>query len=104
MSKQTRYDKVKLLGVEVDAFTTRDAIDHICNRAKSPGGSAYVIKPYVEFLDRADRDPELRKLLNGAELSLADGVALTWAAYYLFSGPHSGLRFWQTLFEIVLAP
>jgi N-acetylglucosaminyldiphosphoundecaprenol N-acetyl-beta-D-mannosaminyltransferase len=104
MSKQNRYDKVKLLGVEVDAFTIADAVEYICDLAAKRRRSAYVIKPYVEFLDRADRDREIRTLLNGAELSLADGVALTWAAHYLFAGPRSALRFWTTLFQIVLEP
>jgi N-acetylglucosaminyldiphosphoundecaprenol N-acetyl-beta-D-mannosaminyltransferase len=104
MSKQTRYDKVKLLGVEVDAFTNRDAALYICDLAQEGTRSAYVIKPYVEFLDRADRSTEIRKLLNEAELSLADGVALIWAAHYLYAGPRSTGRFWGTLFQIVLAP
>jgi N-acetylglucosaminyldiphosphoundecaprenol N-acetyl-beta-D-mannosaminyltransferase len=103
MSRQTKFDKIKLLGVEVDAFSNADAIEYILDRA-GRGRSCYVVKPYVEFLDRADHDPEIRQLLNSAELSLADGVALIWAANYRFAGPRTGPRFWSTLFQIMLAP
>jgi N-acetylglucosaminyldiphosphoundecaprenol N-acetyl-beta-D-mannosaminyltransferase len=104
MSKQTRLDKVKLLGVEVDAFSIDSAVKYICDLAQQKRGAAYVVKPYVEFLDRADHDAEIRRLLNDADLSLADGVALLWAAHYLFAGPRTFLRFWTTLCQIPLAP
>lgn len=104
MSKQSEYDKIKLLGVEVDAVSNAEAIAYIVQRAAPGRPAVYVAKPYVEFLDKAYRDSELRDLLNHAELSLADGVSLTWAAAYLYAGKHSLWRFWFTLFQIVLAP
>lgn len=105
MSKQTQYDKIKLLGVEVDAVSNTDAIAYICDYAADPKRpAAYVIKPYVEFLDHSYRHPNLRQLLAEAELSIADGVALLWAAHFLYAGPRSFGRFWLTLFQIILAP
>ena len=105
MSKQTDFDKVPILGVEVDAITIDQAIDYILTRAanhKQPAG--YVVKPYVEFLDQAATNPTLQHILNNSELTLADGVALIWAAHYLYAGPHSLVRFWRSLFQIVLSP
>jgi N-acetylglucosaminyldiphosphoundecaprenol N-acetyl-beta-D-mannosaminyltransferase len=104
MSKQTDYDKLGILGVEIDAISNADAIEYIVTRAAPGQESATVIKPYVEFLDRAFASDEIRDLLNNAWLSVADGVALTWAAAYLYAGKRTALRFWQTLFQIVLAP
>jgi N-acetylglucosaminyldiphosphoundecaprenol N-acetyl-beta-D-mannosaminyltransferase len=104
VSKQALYDKLDLLGVEVDAITNQDAITYICTRAAPGQPACYVIKPYVEFLDRAYRNEPLLDLLNNAELSLPDGVALVWAAAYLYAGQRSFWRFWSTLFQIVLAP
>jgi N-acetylglucosaminyldiphosphoundecaprenol N-acetyl-beta-D-mannosaminyltransferase len=84
MSTQTKYPRVSILGVEVDALTRAQAVDYIVTRAgerQRPAGC--VVKPYVEFLDRATADADIRGLLNAAELSLADGVALLWAAHFL---------------------
>ncbi len=105
MSRQNNFDKVPILGVEIDALTIEQAITYILDRAgnfKQPAG--YVVKPYVEFMDAAANNPTLKHILNNAELTLADGVALIWAAHYLYAGPHSAWRFWRSLFEIVLAP
>jgi N-acetylglucosaminyldiphosphoundecaprenol N-acetyl-beta-D-mannosaminyltransferase len=105
MSKQQLYDKVDLLGVSVDVIGLAQAIGHICSyagdRAKPAG---YVVKPYVEFLDKANSNPELISLLNEAELSIADGVAVLWAAHYLYAGPRTLLRLLTTLTQIVTAP
>ncbi|HSX00861.1 MAG TPA: WecB/TagA/CpsF family glycosyltransferase, partial [Candidatus Saccharimonas sp.] len=105
MSKQSQYPKVNLLGVEVDALTMPQAIAFILDRAANPATPAsYVVKPYVEFLDRAAGDPAVRQLLMDAELSLADGVALPWAATYLYGGRRNLWRLGQTLSWIALAP
>jgi N-acetylglucosaminyldiphosphoundecaprenol N-acetyl-beta-D-mannosaminyltransferase len=104
MSKQVDFDKLAILGIDIDALTGDEAIDYICNRAAGQEPACYVVKPYVEFLDRAYRSSEIRQLLDQAELTLADGVALTWAATYLYAGPRSAGRFWLTLSQIILAP
>ena len=105
MSRQQSFDKVDILGVSVDVMYLTEAITYICDYAGNKSKPAgYVIKPYVEFLDRAARDPQLTGLLNGAELSIADGVAVLWAAHYLYAGPRSTLRFFRTLSQIVLEP
>jgi N-acetylglucosaminyldiphosphoundecaprenol N-acetyl-beta-D-mannosaminyltransferase len=103
--KHGPFKQISLLGVNVHIVKIAQSIDFIIDRAgqqHQPAG--YVIKPYVEFLDRAAREPRLRALLNGAELSIADGVALTWAAHYLYTGPRTFRRFCSTLFNIVLKP
>lgn len=105
MSRQTQYPKVKLSGIEIDALTIDEAVNHIVERARNrslPAG--YVVKPYVEFLDHAEHDPAIRQILNEAELALADGVALIWAAAYLYGGPRNLVRFGLTLTQIILNP
>jgi N-acetylglucosaminyldiphosphoundecaprenol N-acetyl-beta-D-mannosaminyltransferase len=105
MSKQTSYAKVNLLGLEVDALNIEEAIDYIIDRAIDPiAPASYVVKPYVEFMDKAAGDPALRDLLNDAELSLPDGVALLWGAHFLYGGRRSWWRFWLTLFQITTRP
>ena len=104
LSKQQTYDKLNLLGVDVDAVTIPEAISYIVERSAPGRPPSYVVKPYVEFLDNAARRSSTRELLNGAELVLADGVALTWAAHYLYAGPRTRRRFLRTLADIILAP
>ncbi|HVQ44880.1 MAG TPA: WecB/TagA/CpsF family glycosyltransferase [Candidatus Saccharimonadia bacterium] len=105
MSKQRTYDRVTLLGVEVDVITLAEATNYLIATAADPRTPAgYVIKPYVEFLDRASTNPKLAALLNDAELSVADGVAVVWAAHYLYAGPRTLARFLLTLSQIIAAP
>jgi N-acetylglucosaminyldiphosphoundecaprenol N-acetyl-beta-D-mannosaminyltransferase len=104
MSKQTDYDQLKILGVEVDAISNSDAIDYILDLAAPGRPAAYVVKPYVEFLEYARGDADVRPILNQAALCLPDGVALTWAAAYLYAGKRTFGRFVTTLSQIILAP
>lgn len=77
-----------ILGVEIDALTMDQAIASIVRQAAAkPSPGRYVVKPYVEFFDRARHDPELRELLNRAWLRLPDGVSAQWAAAYLAGRP-----------------
>jgi N-acetylglucosaminyldiphosphoundecaprenol N-acetyl-beta-D-mannosaminyltransferase len=103
MSKQQLYPKQDILGVEVDALTTAQAIEYIAARPGQPG-AAYVVKPYVEFLDRASGDARIKDLLNQADLCLADGVSLAWASYYLQGGRHNLGRLVATLALTALWP
>ncbi len=105
MSKQQQYDKVDLLSVSIDVISLNEAINYICTYAvdrTKPAG--YVVKPYVEFLDQASSSTEVTNLLNNAELSIADGVAVLWAAHYLYAGPRTLPRLITTLAQIIAAP
>ena len=105
MSKQTRYPKYELLGVEVDALTMDEANEAMGAWLNDPTHpSCYVVKPYVEFLDRASQDEPIRTLLNNAQLSLPDGVALSWATTYIYGGEPSFTRLLATLADIVRKP
>ncbi len=55
------------------------------------GDKAYVVKPYSEFMPSAAHDARLRDILNRADLCLADGIGILWAAHYL-SLPGGPLR------------
>ena len=104
MSKQQVYDKVDILGVEIDVVSPSDAIDYIMSISEPGRPAAYVVKPYVEFLDRSYREFDIQELLNDADLAVADGIALVWAAAYLYAGPRSPWRFVKTLAQIMIAP
>ena len=81
---------VEVLGVRFHALTRREAAHDIAHLARS-GRRAFVVKPYSEFMPRAQRDGRVRLILDSANLCLADGVGILWAAYYL-SLPGGTLR------------
>ena len=104
MSKQTELRPGEYPGRGRRRRLHADAITYVSDLAAPGRPAAYVVKPYVEFMDQAATRPDLRELLNNADLAVPDGVALTWAAAYLYAGKRSLGRFWLTLFQIVLAP
>jgi N-acetylglucosaminyldiphosphoundecaprenol N-acetyl-beta-D-mannosaminyltransferase len=102
MNKPTKVD---ILSVQVDALTIKEANNMIASFIHQPRKSAsrIVVKPYVEFLVTARRDSKIATMLNTADLCIADGVSLQWAASYLYGEPHkkalkvprSGLKWLQ---------
>jgi len=63
-------------------LTRAEAAEAIAELARD-GLKSYVVKPYSEFMPRAARDDDIRRILNDATLCLADGVGILWAAHYL---------------------
>lgn len=78
--------RVDLLGIRIDAMTMDEAAAWIVSHASGKAPAVYVTKPYVEFLERAAAEPDIRTLLNAGALTLPDSVAVQWAAAYLGHG------------------
>lgn len=92
-------------GLEFDAITPDDAIEQIIAVAADRAAPAkVVIKPYVEFLERSNRDVSLLRLLAQADWCLADGIAIIWAAHYLYDGPQTFGRWLSTIIKIIARP
>ncbi len=83
-------EAVDVLGVRFHNLSRVAAVRAIAELART-GQRAYVVKPYSEFMPRAARDPHVRDILNHADLCLADGIGILWAAHYL-SLPGGPLR------------
>jgi len=104
MSRQTRFPRCRILGLDIDAVTIAEAIMHVVGIAADPlSAPVYVVKPYVEFFPVARRTPAIMRILNAAELCVADGVAVQWAAAYL-DGPARRRSLVRSLADIVLSP
>ena len=73
---------VEVLGVRFHNLTRSEAASAIAELART-GDNPYVVKPYSEFMPSAAGDARVRDILNGADLCLADGVGVLWAAHYL---------------------
>ena len=96
--------RLRLLGVPVDTLSVSEAVARIVERAADPGSApAYVLKPYVEFFGRRSGSG-VRPIFEGAWISLADGVALQWAAAYQRRSRHLTTDLLRSLAAIVLRP
>jgi len=76
---------VKILGVNFDAITKKEAEKTVENWL-SPGlhwkSKHVIVTPNPEILLAAQDDEEYRKILNKADLSLADGTGILWAGKF----------------------
>jgi N-acetylglucosaminyldiphosphoundecaprenol N-acetyl-beta-D-mannosaminyltransferase len=68
-----------LLGVPVDALTEAEAVDWVA-RAIEDGRPRLVISVNPERIMHAGRDPAFAAVLRRADLALADGAGVLWAA------------------------
>jgi N-acetylglucosaminyldiphosphoundecaprenol N-acetyl-beta-D-mannosaminyltransferase len=101
-----RPETVEILGVRFDNLTKGEAASAIAAAAKGDG-KRYIVKPYSEFMPRAAGDADVRRILNGADLCLPDGIGILWAAHYLsLNGPGARalLQLPLSLLSIVLRP
>lgn len=70
---------VTLRGLGLHAITEQQAIAHILNSLDESRGG-WVVTPNLDILRRYDRDASFRKLIEPADLFLADGMPLIWAS------------------------
>src|SRR6267143_315747 len=74
-----RVTRFTLLGVPVDALTEVEAVDWVA-RAIPDGRPRFVISVNPERIMHARRDPAFAAVLRRADLALADGAGVLWAA------------------------
>ncbi len=75
-------DVVEVLGVRFHNLSRAEAAEAIADMIRA-GRKGYVVKSYSEHMPRAVGEARVRDILNGADLRLADGVGILWAAHYL---------------------
>lgn len=75
-------DRVEILGLEVDAVTYDAALAQIESFVRE-GNTHQVVTVNPEFVMRAQSDETFRRVLNQADLAVADGMGLVWAARLL---------------------
>ena len=73
---------VEILGVRVDSVTYDDTLDIISYWIES-GEPHQIATVNPEFVMASQRDEQFRSTLNNADLCVADGVGLLWAARLL---------------------
>lgn len=75
--------KKKLLGIEFTDLSREEVLEYIVKKIKKGEEKFYVVTPNPEILVLANSDSSYKKVLNSAELALADGVGVVWASKVL---------------------
>ena len=75
-------ERVEILGVNVDAVTMAQAVEHVIKLIGEKNPSI-VATANAEMLLRATHDDELKNILNAASLVVPDGAGTVWAARHL---------------------
>ncbi len=70
---------LRVLGVKLHAVSMDQAVERVLTMAHQPGFHL-VVTLGTEMVMRAQHDEEFRELVNGADLVVADGAGLLWAA------------------------
>jgi N-acetylglucosaminyldiphosphoundecaprenol N-acetyl-beta-D-mannosaminyltransferase len=70
---------LRVLGVKLHAVSMDQAVERVLALIQRPGFHL-VVTLGTEMVMRAQDDPEFRELVNGADLVVADGAGLLWAA------------------------
>lgn len=72
----------KILKVRFDSVTLKQAAETLIQWAQDED-QRYVTTPNPEILLKAAKNSSYRKILNRADLNIADGIGILWAAKYL---------------------
>jgi len=72
-----RMDKIELLNTYVNNITMEEAVASISTFVKS-GKKSYVVPVNVDVIMKIEKDPELKKITDQADMVLVDGKPLVW--------------------------
>ncbi|GAA3094088.1 hypothetical protein GCM10010485_35380 [Streptosporangium carneum] len=73
---------MRVAGLAVDPMTEGEVVDHVVAALKR-GEGGHLVTPNVDICWAAARDPEAREIIERADLVVADGMPLVWAAKLL---------------------
>lgn len=68
---------INILGVKVDKVNMDQALELVEQWIKA-GGEHQIVTTNIEFIMSAQSDPEFKKILNGADLSIPDSARFGW--------------------------
>ena len=79
MTETKAVATVDLMGMQLAALDQRQVLEHVfCSLDRGQGG--WIVTANLDFLRRHVKDPEVRELYDAADLRVADGMPLLWAA------------------------
>ena len=71
-------DTISLMGLRVAAVSERETIDYVLHGLANRRGNGSVPSTST-FCDSGEDDPDVRDLMSGADMIVADGMPLVWA-------------------------
>ncbi|NUO99104.1 MAG: WecB/TagA/CpsF family glycosyltransferase, partial [Nonomuraea sp.] len=75
-------ERVRVAGVGVDVVSEEEVVRWVVSEAEA-GRGGRIVTPNVDICRAAARDPGLNQLVRSAEIVVADGMPLVWAARLL---------------------
>lgn len=79
----SRPERIDVCGIPVDNMTMVEALEHIGQNIDQGVKSSYVVTPNADVIVLLQKDKEFRRIYDGADLVLVDGMSLIWAGKYL---------------------
>ena len=79
---KTRTRRVRVGPISVNPMTEVEVVDHVVAALKR-GEGGRIVTPNIDICRSASRDPEIRALVENADLAVADGMPVVWAARLL---------------------
>lgn len=93
---------VRILGTRIDPRTRSQVLDELRSWLRDAGGQPRTVATVnAEFLVAAERDAAFRARLERADLALADGSGVIWAASFLARPLHPPLVWLKGLWRYV---
>jgi N-acetylglucosaminyldiphosphoundecaprenol N-acetyl-beta-D-mannosaminyltransferase len=80
--RRLKARRVRIGAVGVDPLTEGEVVDHVIEALKRDEGG-HIVTPNVDICRGAARDPEIRALIEEADISVPDGMPLRWASWLL---------------------
>jgi N-acetylglucosaminyldiphosphoundecaprenol N-acetyl-beta-D-mannosaminyltransferase len=77
--KQTAHPRRRIMGVDFDALTEAQTIEHILG-ALDAGRGGWALTANLDILRRLRVDPSFRELVREVDLCVADGMPIVWAS------------------------
>jgi N-acetylglucosaminyldiphosphoundecaprenol N-acetyl-beta-D-mannosaminyltransferase len=75
----TDRKRVEVGGLPIDAMTEVEVVEQVRSELRA-GRGGWIATPNVDHLRHASRDPRLAELIRSAQISVADGAPVVWAA------------------------
>lgn len=79
LREPARLPVIALRGISIHAVSERECVDHVFDELGA-GRGGWIVTPNLDHLRRLTRDANFRSLCERAELRVADGMPLLWAA------------------------
>lgn len=75
-------EPLNILGINVHPLSKKELIKKVMHYLKD-GDQHYIVTTNSEFMVAANQDEEFKKIINLADLSIADGNGIIWASHFL---------------------